>query len=82
MRSNDAYGLFLAGVRGAVLAAGLTPRDALAVGLFYAGRAAELGPVRGRSFLDLVGGLAAALKTPGAEAPPLPFVLFDQPPRR
>ena len=80
--ASGGSGDVLAGVCGAMLAAGLTPRDALAVGLFYSGRAAELGPVRGRSSLDLVGGLAAALKTPGAEAPPLPFVLFDQPPRR
>ncbi len=72
----------LAGVCGALLAGGLAPREALAVGLFYSGRAAELGPARGRSSLDIVDSLALALENPGADAPPQPFILFDQPPRR
>ena len=71
----------LSGACGALLAAGLAPRDALAVGLFYAGRAAELGPVRGRSSLDLVGDLGAALQDPGSTTASFPFVLFDQPRR-
>lgn len=72
----------LAGVCGAMLAAGLAPREALAVGLFYAGRAAELGPSRGRSSLQLTESLGAAFQNPGAAEPALPFILFDQPPRR
>ncbi len=69
----------LAGACGATLAAGLAPRDALAVALFYCGRAAELGPARGRTSLEMVGSLPAALEDPGATSPMLPFILFDQP---
>jgi hydroxyethylthiazole kinase-like uncharacterized protein yjeF len=75
----------LAGACGAMLAGGLAPREALAVGLFFAGRAAEcLDRGRGATALDLAEALPGAFAHPGASAPPpgLPFVLFDQPPRR
>jgi hypothetical protein len=65
-----------------MLAARLPRREALAVALFYCGRAAQLGPVRGRSSLQLVDSIPAALENPGADRPPLPFILFDQPPPR
>jgi hypothetical protein len=65
-----------------MLAARLPRREALAVALFYCGRAAQLGPVRGRTSLELVSGIPAALEDPGAAAPPLPFIIFDQPPPR
>jgi hypothetical protein len=64
-----------------MLAAGTAPREALALGLFYAGRGAELlGRRRGVTSLDLAHALALALQNPGAEGPPpgLPFVTFDQ----
>lgn len=77
--ASGGSGDVLAGACGATLAAGLPPRDGLAVGLFYCGRAAQLGPLRGRSSLGLVESLPAALANPGAGAPPLPFILFDQP---
>ena len=80
--ASGGSGDVLAGVCGAMLAGGLSPRDALATGLFYSGRAAELGPVRGRSSLGLVDALAPAFANPGAETPLLPHILFDQPPRR
>lgn len=72
----------LSGACGAFLAAGARPREALALGLFYCGRAAELGPDRGRSSLELARSLPAALADPGAETPPWPYVVFDQAPRR
>ena len=43
----------------------------LALGLFYCGRAAQLGPVRGRSSLELVDSIPGAFLSPGAAAPPL-----------
>lgn len=71
----------LSGCCGAMLAAGLSPRDALGVGLFYAGRSSELLPRRrGVTSLDLAEALPLALANPGAAGPPpgLPFVIFDQ----
>lgn len=80
--ASGGSGDVLSGACGAVLAAGLPPREALAVALFYCGRAAQLGPHRGRSSLDLVDGLPAAFQDPGADTPVLPSIIFDQPPPR
>jgi NAD(P)H-hydrate epimerase len=74
----------LAGVIGAFLAAGSSARDAAALGLFYAGRAADLAR-RGRSLApdDVSAFLPNAFRSPGARHNPLqlPFVLFAQPAR-
>src|SRR5690606_31458369 len=74
----------LAGVIGALLAAGHDARTGAALGLFYSGRAADLA-ARGRSLspLDVSEHLHRAFAAPGARRPPLglPFVTFDQPPR-
>jgi hydroxyethylthiazole kinase-like uncharacterized protein yjeF len=74
----------LAGVIGAMLAAGLTPREAAAVGLFYSGRAGDIA-AKGRALSprDVTDHLAAAFADPGpAESPlGLPFITFDQPAR-
>jgi NAD(P)H-hydrate epimerase len=82
----------LAGVIAALLAAGgsaagrerLSARTAAGLGLFYAGRAADLAG-RGRSLgpRDVSENLDAALAEPGPISPPLglPFVTFDQPAR-
>jgi NAD(P)H-hydrate epimerase len=74
----------LAGVIGAFLAAGVDPREAAALGLFYAGRAADLAS-RGRSLSprDVTARLHRAFRSPGARASSLqlPFVIFDQPAR-
>lgn len=74
----------LAGVIGALLAAGHDARTAAALGLFYSGRAADLA-ARGRSLspLDVSDHLHRAFAAPGALHPPLglPFVTFDQPTR-
>lgn len=74
----------LAGVIGAMLAAGMSAREAAATALFYSGRAADLA-ARGRSLgpADVSGFLDAAFRSPGARRNPtgLPFVLFDQPAR-
>ncbi|MGD8868533.1 MAG: NAD(P)H-hydrate dehydratase [Gemmatimonadales bacterium] len=72
----------LSGACGAMLAARLPRRESLALGLFYCGRAAQLGPVRGRSSLELVDSIPAAFASPGASVAPLPFIIFDQPPPR
>jgi ADP-dependent NAD(P)H-hydrate dehydratase / NAD(P)H-hydrate epimerase len=74
----------LAGVVGAMLAAGLAPRDAAAVGLFYSGRAGDIaGKGRALSPRDVTDHLATAFADPGpAESPlGLPFITFDQPAR-
>ena len=75
----------LAGVIGAMLAAGLSPRDAAAVGLFYSGRAADIAS-RGRALSprDVTEHLAAAFNDagPAQSSLELPFVTFDQPERR
>lgn len=75
----------LSGVIGALLAAGLAPREAAATGLFYSGRAADIA-ARGRALSprDVTDHLAAAFADPGpAESElGLPFITFDQPPRR
>ena len=75
----------LAGVIGAMLAAGLAARDAAAVGLFYSARAADLADLgRSLSPADVSATLHFAFRSPGADRSPLglPFVTFDQPPRR
>lgn len=72
----------LAGVCGTLLAQGLTPRDAGAVGLYLSGRAARLAG-RGRGLLpaDVVMALPDALmeEAPDASSLALPFVTFDAP---
>ena len=74
----------MAGVIGAMMAAGLAPRDAAAVGLFYSGRAADLAN-RGRALSprDVTEHLAAAFADagPAQSSLALPFVTFDQPER-
>jgi len=70
----------LSGACGALLAGRMPRREALGVGLFYSARAAQLGPSVGRSSLELVADVPAALKNPGAATPPLPFIQLDQPP--
>lgn len=75
----------LSGVVGAMLAAGLSARDAAAVALFYCGRAADLaGLGRSLSPADVSDALPRAFRDPGPDRPPfgLPFITFDQPPRR
>ncbi len=74
----------LAGVIGAFLATGVEAREAAALGLFYAGRAADLAN-RGRSLLPrhVSEGLRRAFRFPGARTSSLglPFITFDQPAR-
>ncbi len=74
----------LAGVIGAMLAAGLEPRDAAGVGLFFSGRAGDIANL-GRSLTptDVTEHLARAFAQPGPATSPLgfPFITFDQPPR-
>jgi NAD(P)H-hydrate epimerase len=77
--ASGGSGDVLSGACGAMLAARLPRRESLALGLFYCGRAAQLGPVRGRSSLELVDSIPAAFASPGAAVPPLPFIVFDQP---
>ena len=74
----------LSGVIGALLAAGLAPRSAAAVGLFYSGRAGDIADL-GRSLTpaDVTDHMARAFAQSAPPAPPLgfPFITFDQPPR-
>jgi ADP-dependent NAD(P)H-hydrate dehydratase / NAD(P)H-hydrate epimerase len=74
----------LAGTIGAFLAAGVTPRDAAALGVFYGGRAADLAG-RGSSLSpqDVSAQLRRAFRYPGARTSSvaLPIILFDQPAR-
>jgi NAD(P)H-hydrate epimerase len=74
----------LSGVIGAMLAAGLPPREAAAVGLFYSGRAADLAD-RGRALSprDVTDRLADAFAHAGPDTSSLelPFITFDQPER-
>jgi hydroxyethylthiazole kinase-like uncharacterized protein yjeF len=74
----------LGGTVAALLAAGASAREGAALGLFYAGRAADLAG-RGRSLSprDVSARLHEAYADPGEPEPPfdLPFVTFDQPPR-
>ncbi|UCC48176.1 MAG: NAD(P)H-hydrate dehydratase [Gemmatimonadota bacterium] len=77
--ASGGSGDVLSGASGAMLAARMPRREALGVALFYCSRAAQLGPVLGRSSLQVLETLPAALENPGAGAPPLPFILFDQP---
>lgn len=75
----------LAGTVGALLAGGCSPVDAATLGLFLAGRAADLAD-RGRALVpaDVSASMHAAFDRPGASSSSLglPFVTFDQPPRR
>lgn len=72
----------LAGTIGAMVAAGLDVRTAAAVGLFFAGRAADLADM-GRALgpQDVTAHLAAAFANPGAQTSitNLAFITFDQP---
>ncbi|MDR0787601.1 MAG: NAD(P)H-hydrate dehydratase [Gemmatimonadota bacterium] len=73
----------LAGIVGTFLAGGMTPRDAAAVGIHFAGRAAEVAG-RGRGLLprDVAEALPGVLLFPlrdEPESPPHPLVL--EPPR-
>ncbi len=74
----------LSGVIGAMLAAGLPPREAAAVGLFFSGRAADIA-AKGRALSprDVTEHLAKAFADPGPAEPALglPFIMFDQPER-
>jgi NAD(P)H-hydrate epimerase len=74
----------LAGVIGALLAAGLSPRDAAGAGLFFSARAADLCAL-GRSLgpRDVADALPLAFARPGATHSRLglPFITFDQPAR-
>src|SRR5690606_116624 len=87
-RSSDVatpgMGAQLAGIIGAFLAAGMSARDAAAVGLFYGSRAADLAGL-GRSLgpRDVGINLHRAFAHPGADASRtgFPFVTFDQPER-
>jgi NAD(P)H-hydrate repair Nnr-like enzyme with NAD(P)H-hydrate dehydratase domain len=80
--ASGGSGDVMSGACGALLAARMPRREALAVGLFYCGRAAQLGPSLGRTSLELADDIAEAIQNPGATQPPLPFILFDQPPPR
>jgi NAD(P)H-hydrate epimerase len=80
--ASGGSGDVMSGACGALLAARMPRREALAVGLFYCARAAQLGPSLGRTSLDLADAIADAIEDAGAFAPPLPFILFDQPPPR
>lgn len=75
----------LSGTIGALLAGGYDPAGAAALGLHLSGRAADLAQ-RGRSLTpsDVTEHLANAIADPGPAASPLdlPFITFDQPPRR
>jgi NAD(P)H-hydrate epimerase len=75
----------LAGVVGALLAAGLHPAEAGAAGLYLSSRAADLA-ARGRSLSprDVSAQLPAALADTGGASSPLelPFITFDQSARR
>lgn len=70
----------LAGVVGALLARGVAPREAAALGIHFAGRAAELAG-RGRGLLprDVAEALPLALQGGEAPDPILPGVLLDLP---
>ena len=67
-----------------MLAAGLEPRDAAGIGLFFSGRAGDIANL-GRSLTptDVTEHLARAFAQPGPATSPLgfPFITFDQPPR-
>jgi hydroxyethylthiazole kinase-like uncharacterized protein yjeF len=77
--ATGGMGDVLSGVAGALLAAGASPREAAALALFYAGRAAEIAG-RGRGLIprDVADALPFALADDGADAEPLlPGVLLD-----
>jgi hydroxyethylthiazole kinase-like uncharacterized protein yjeF len=78
--ATGGMGDVLSGIAGALLAAGAAPREAAALALFYAGRAAEIAG-RGRGLLprDVVEAIPAAMMDDGAEErdPLLPGILLD-----
>ena len=80
--ASGGSGDVLSGAAGAMLAARMPRREALGLALYYCGRAAQLGPTLGRTSLEMVESIPTAFQNPGAASPPLPFVLFDQPPPR
>lgn len=75
--ATGGMGDVLSGVAGALLAVGTAPREAAALALFYAGRAAELAG-RGRGLLprDVAAALPAALAE-APEPPAMPGVVMD-----
>jgi NAD(P)H-hydrate epimerase len=75
--ATGGMGDVLSGVAGALLAVGSAPREAAALALFYAGRAAELAG-RGRGLLprDVAQALPTALAQPPAP-PTTPGVVLD-----
>lgn len=77
--ATGGMGDVLSGVAGALLAVGTRPREAAALALFYAGRAAELAG-RGRALLprDVAESLPTAL-TQSPAPPRTPGVLLDLP---
>ncbi len=83
--ATGGMGDVLGGVAGAFLAAGAAPRDAAALALFYAGRAAEIAG-RGRGLIPC--DVAEALPSALCEAPVeggdlgLPGITLDLPPAR
>jgi NAD(P)H-hydrate epimerase len=79
--ATGGMGDVLGGIAGALLAVGCTPRDAAALALYFAGRAAEIAG-RGRGLLprDVVEALPAALMDRAEDAEPVaPGVLLDLP---
>jgi NAD(P)H-hydrate epimerase len=82
--ATGGMGDVLSGVAGALLAVGAPPREAAALALFYAGRAAEIAG-RGRGLIprDVAQTIPAALLEPPAESDlHLPGVTLDLPPAR
>jgi ADP-dependent NAD(P)H-hydrate dehydratase / NAD(P)H-hydrate epimerase len=74
----------LAGTIGALLAGGMPPAAAAALGLFLSGRAADLAALGSSlSPRDVSDRLADAMVSPGPARSDLtlPFITFDQPPR-
>lgn len=72
----------LAGVIGALLANGMSAREAAAAGLFFSSRALQIAAMgRSLSPRDVSAAMAAAFVDPGPAASDLdlPFVTFDQP---
>jgi NAD(P)H-hydrate epimerase len=78
--ATGGMGDVLSGIAGALLAAGAKPREAAALALFYAGRAAEIAG-RGRGILprDVVEAIPAAMMDDGAGDgdPLLPGIVLD-----
>jgi NAD(P)H-hydrate epimerase len=82
--ATGGMGDVLSGVAGALLAVGAPPREAAALALFYAGRAAEIAG-RGRGLIprDVAEAIPAALLEPPHESDLLlPGITLDLPPAR